>query len=396
MGGMKHVRPSGEIQGVVSFLHALGDPSPDALRGWLASDSLDTSGVDWLQAQGLAAFTFHRLREAGVLARLPGDVQHGLQNAYYAAAGINVMQRRETEAVLRALADAGVETVLMKGTPLAYTVYAEPACRLKGDLDIWLPPAQLPAAISALQPLGYAPYDKSDRPAAFISLTGGEQQLVGRDPGTGLVELQWPAFRGEWVRRATAVDHAAIWARRVAVPIEGRSTRAMAPEDLLIHLCLHMAINHGFGEPALRNLLDVHLVAVQMAPDWGVVAERAHAWRLATMLWTTLSLGVQLWGTPVPHSVLAALQPGPARRRAIASLDLTNAVLAMRPGAYSYRRFVIQTLLTDRPRDAWRLVWRALFPEAEWLRARYGVETSAAVWRERMIHPLRLLTSARA
>ena len=68
----------------------------------------------------------------------------------------------------------------------------------------------------------------------------------------------------------------------------------------------------------------------------------------------------------------------------------------MRPGAYSYRRFVIQTLLTDRPRDAWRLVWRALFPEAEWLRARYGVETSAAVWRERMIHPLRLLTSARA
>ena len=36
-------------------------------------------------------------------------------------------------------------------------------------------------------------------------------------------------------------------------------------------------------------------------------------------------------------------------------------------------------LLTDRLRDAWRLVWRALFPEADWLRARYGVETTAAV-----------------
>ncbi len=274
-GGKEHARPAGEVRGVVSFLHALGSTSPDALSDWLASDSLDAFGANWLQAQMLAAFTFHSLRAAGVLARLPADAQHSLQGAYYAAAAINVVQRRETEAVLRALDEAGIETVLMKGTPLAHTVYAEPACRLKGDLDIWLPPAQLPAAIAALRPSGYVPRDKSDRPAAFIALAGGEQQLIGRNPGTGLVELQWPAFRGEWVRRTAAVDHAAIWARRVAVPIEGRSTWAMAPEDLLIHLCLHLAINHGFGAPALRNLLDVHLVSVRLSPDWGAIAERA-------------------------------------------------------------------------------------------------------------------------
>jgi len=392
----EHARPSGELQGVVSFLHALGSPSPDALPGWSAADGLALSSANWLQAQGLAAFAFHRLRDIGVLARLPTDVQRSLQDAYYGAAGIDVVQRRETESVLRALDKAGIETVLMKGTPLAYTVYADPACRLKGDLDIWLPPAQLPAALAALRSLGYVPRDKANRPAAFIALTGGEQQLFGRDPGTGLVELQWPALRGEWVRRAAAVDHAAIWARRVAMPIEGRSSWAMAPEDLVIHLCLHLAINHAFSETALRNLLDVHLVAVRLVPDWDAVVERAKAWRLATMLWTTLSLTVELWDAPVPDSALAALQPGPARRHAIAALDLANAVLAMRPGAYSYRRFVIQMLLTDRLRDAWRLVWRALFPEAEWLRTRYGVETPAAVWRERMMHPLRLLTSARA
>ena len=85
------------------------------------------------------------------------------------------------------------------------------------------------------------------------------------------------------------------------------------------------------------------------------------------MLWTTLSLAVELWDMPVPAFALAALQPGPARRRAIAALDLTNTVLTVRSGSYTYRRFVIQMLLTDRLRDAWRLVWRGLFPEAEWL-----------------------------
>jgi hypothetical protein len=388
--------PGGYPQGAVSFLRALGAPDAAALGAWAVEARPDAEWAAWLHGQSLAPFVFHRLHEAGVLMRLSADVQHSLQGAYYAAAGINVVQRRETEAVIGALADAGIETVLMKGTPLAYTVYDEPACRLKGDLDIWLPQTQMLAAIAALRPLNYAPHDKSDRPAAFVALTGGEQQLFGQNPGTGLVELQWPALRGEWVRRAAAVDHAAIWARRVAVSIEGRSTWGMAPEDLLIHLCQHLAIMHGFGESALRNLLDVHLVAARLAPDWGAVVERAKAWRLATLLWTTLSLAVALWDAPVPAAALAALQPGTARRRAIATLDLANVVLEMRQGAYSYRRFVIQMLLTDRPRDAWRLVWRALFPETEWLHARYGVETPAAVWRERMLHPLRLLTSARA
>jgi hypothetical protein len=389
-------RPSGEDQGGVRFLHALGSLSPDALPNWSAADGLDWSDVNWLQSQGLAAFAFHRLREAGILARQPTEVQRSLQGAYYTAAGINAVQRRETESVLRALDQAGIETVLMKGTPLAYTVYADPACRLKGDLDIWLPPAQLPAAIAALQPLGYAPRDKSNRPAAFIALTGGEQQLFGRYPGTGLVELQWPALRGEWVRRAAAVDNAAIWARRIAVPIEGRSAWAMAPEDLIIHLCLHLAINHSFVESVLRNLLDIHLVASRLSPDWDAIVDRAKAWRLAAMVWTTLSLAVGLWGAPVPDSALAALQPGPARRRAIAALELANTVLTMRSGSYTYRRFVIQMLLVDRPRDAWRLVWRALFPETDWLQARYGADSPAAVWRERVMHPLRLLTLARA
>lgn len=395
-GNRARAQATGESQRAVALLHALGDPAPDGLHVWLTENELDVSGVNWLQEQKLAAFAYHRLRAAGAQSRLSTAAQRGLQNAYYAAAAINTMQRREMDAVLCVLERAGIETVLMKGTPLAYTVYAQPACRLKGDLDIWLQPAQLPTAVQVLRTLGYAPRDKSDRPATFISLTGGEQQLIGREPGTGLVELQWPALRGEWVRRAAAVDHDAIWARRVAVPVEGRSTWGMAPEDLLIHLNLHLAINHGFGEPALRNLLDVHLVTVRLSPDWDTIVERAQAWRLATMLWTTLSLAVQLWGTPVPASVLAALCPGPGRRRAIASLHLAEAVLTMRPLTYSYRRFAVQMLLIDRPRDAWRLVWRALFPEADWLRARYGVGTPAAVWRERLLHPLRLLTSARA
>jgi hypothetical protein len=45
------------------------------------------------------------------------------------------------------------------------------------------------------------------------------------------------------------------------------------------------------------------------------------------------------------------------------------------------RRFVLQLLLVDRPRDALRLIFRALWPEADWLAARYGRAGVGVRWR---------------
>ncbi len=47
-----------------------------------------------------------------------------------------MLRERELVAVLAALAEAGVETLLLKGTPLAYTHYPEPALRTRCDTDV--------------------------------------------------------------------------------------------------------------------------------------------------------------------------------------------------------------------------------------------------------------------
>ncbi|MCZ7574878.1 MAG: nucleotidyltransferase family protein [Ardenticatenaceae bacterium] len=350
----------------------------------------------WLAAQGLAPFAFFRLQQLDWLGRLPPAAHAALRTALGESTIGEAVQHREAVAVLAALAAAGVETVLLKGLALAHTVYPTPRCRPKGDLDLWIPPAQRAAAVAALQTLGYRPHEKSHRPAALRQLTGGEQQMLGTHPGSGLVELQWPAIRGEWVRRTAAVDHAALWARRVPLRLDGQPTAIMAPEDFLIHLCVHLAINHQFSAPWLRGLLDVHLLVQGHAPAWAPLVTRARAWRLATVVWTVLDLARRLLGTAVPGQVLTVLSPSPARRWALGRLTLDRALLEMWPGGYRHRRFLIQTLLVDRPQDAARLVWRALFPEAAWLQARYGASSVGALWRARLEHPWRLLITARA
>jgi hypothetical protein len=286
----------------VAFLKALADPDPCALSQWLTcrvphSGPSTQPGPDWaawVLAQNLGSYVYQRLQHAGVPDGLREDERMTLQAAHYQAIAANTVQRQELGNLLGALERAGVDVVLLKGTALAYTVYDNPASRLKGDIDAWISPEQFPSALAALERLGYRGGDKTDRPRALVFLFGGEHQMVNSTPGTGLIELQWPAFRGEWVRQTTQIDHDEILRRCLPIMIEGYRARVMAPEDTLIHLCHHQAISHQFSFPRVRGLLDIHLVVERANPDWQEIIARARAWRLATVLWTVCGLARQL------------------------------------------------------------------------------------------------------
>jgi hypothetical protein len=389
---------------IVSLLQALGAPDPSALSHWLDhgirrsawESELGIDWANWAVAQNVGPYLFQRLQAAGSLAILRAEEHATLQTAYYQAVAANIVQRRELGDVLGALVHAGVEAVLLKGTALAYTVYDNPTSRLKGDIDAWVHYEQLAGAVAALEGIGYQPREKTDRPLALVSLVGGEQQMISRSAGSGLIELQWPAFRGEWVRHTTRIDQDAVRRRCLPTTIEAHRMRVMTPEDTLAHLCHHQAISHQFGFPWVRGLLDVHLVVERTNPDWQALVARAHTWRLATVLWTVFGLANRLLGTAIPDEVLGSLAPDPWHCRAIERLRLERMLIEMKRYGYRRQRFVIQLLLIDRGRDMARLIGRGLFPEEEWLRARYGADTPSSLWRARLTHPWKLITAGRA
>lgn len=383
--------------------YALAQVEPAALAAWLDACQLGADDMAWLDGQGLAMFALDRLRRNDLLARVPTDLAVRWDQTYQRTLLAAAAADWEMERAVAALDRAGVEFIWLKGAVLAGAVWPNPACRTRGDLDLWIPVERLEAATAALAELGYGVKDSDERPAALSLLTGGEQQLVpgpalraaGGSP-LALIELQWPALRGEWVRRTAAVDHAAIWQRRCRVLVGEQPGWAMAPEDTLIHLCFHQAINHQFSAPWLRNLMDVHLLARTDTLDWSQVALRAVEWRLAAVVWTVLHLAGELLGTAAPPETMRTLAPPPWRRRLIAGLGLEDATIAMRAGGYGYRRFLVQLALVDRARDDLAFLARGVAPEAAWLRARYELAPGRPVWPWRVRHLWRLATSARA
>lgn len=361
--------------GAAAFLHALVAADTAALQAWAAATDAP-AWCEWLHGQGLAAYAFHQLRATGVLTRLPTELQTALRGRYYTAAGDAELHVRELAAVLDILAGIQITPIVFKGAALAFTVYPDPACRPMGDLDLWLSDEEMPRAQAALEATGYRQYIKEARPVALQAQREGEIQLVGRQAGRGLVELHWGVFAGEWLRRIAAVDRAGLRERAIPVTLAGRPARTLAPEDAIIQLAVHLAVNHQMAYPGVRGLLDVALVAINNNPvDWGAIVERARAWRVAIPTWLVLTLTATLFGLQDAHAASLQLRPSWVRRWLLARFTGPQAILDGRDITRSRLRLLYQLLLVDRPQDAALLVWRALWPEKDWLLARYGAAT---------------------
>ena len=80
---------------------------------------------------------------------------------------------------------------------------------------------------------------------------------------------------------------------------------------------------------------------------------------------------VAIWQRTRPVTV------APLRRWLLSILVNPESMLALRNLTRTSLRYALLLLLVDRPADAARLAWRALWPEAGWLAARYGC---AGVW----------------
>ncbi len=124
--------------------------------------------------------------------------------------------------------------------------------------------------------------------------------------------------------------------------------------------------------------MDIALLARHCSIDWDIVVQRARDWRVATALWLVLSLTVDLAGLGEAAEAAWQLQPAGLRRRLIGCFANTELLVMMRELSKSKWRYVFLLLLVDRGRDAVKLVFRALWPEHEWLIARYGHYTLTA------------------
>jgi len=288
---------------------------------------------------------------------LPPEIEQGLRSAYEENIRRNLRFAGELVRIAEHFEKKKLRAIPYKGPALAASVYGDLALRNFSDLDFLIAPADFAAAKQALAELGYRTSTELRPEAERFWLRIGYECAFDGPAGRNLVELQWrvlPHFYGVDLR----IDD--LLARSGRTAVGGREVPALAPEDLLLVLCLHAAKHLWMRLIWVCDIAE----ALRQPADYTPVFARARSLGMTRILGVSFWLAENLLDATLPQSareVIAGDPKVPALGREFAARLARGATYDLE--SPEYFRLILR--LRERRRDRWRYLWRlALTPGA--------------------------------
>jgi hypothetical protein len=284
---------------------------------------------------------------------LPPEIEQGLRSAYEENIRRNLRFAGELTRIAEHFEKKKLRAVPYKGPTLAESVYGDLALRNFSDLDFLIAPADFEAAKQALAELGYRTSQELSPEAERLWLRIGYERAFDGPAGRNLVELQWgvlPHFYGVDLRTD------GLLARSGRAGLGGREVPALAPEDLLLVLCLHAAKHLWMRLIWVCDIAE----ALRQPTDYAQVFARARALGITRILGVSFWLAENLLDAPLPQSaqeVIAGDPEVPALGREFAARLSRGATYDFE--SFEYFRLILR--LRERRSDRWRYFWRLVF-----------------------------------
>jgi hypothetical protein len=256
-------------------------------------------------AHGVSAMLLERLRSRGVASGIPTSILTDLEAVRVRTAMRNVRLYAELARVMRALRDHDLPFILLKGAHLAELVYENLSLRGMGDVDLLVRESHLAAVKEVIRGLGYSQYNKT---AEKMKSASAHHLVPFEKEGAAPIEVHWTLPS---IARVGA-EPVELWERARPAEIAGCRALVLAPDDLLLHTCVHASLHHRFGI-GLRPLTDITAILAKYngALDWDRLYRSAEQWHLSKSVSLTLRVASELVGAPVPDNALTQLQVNP-------------------------------------------------------------------------------------
>ena len=322
----------------------LRTPLAHALRGEPSAwpDTLTPEEVNALIAHGVAPLVYANAR----VPQLRGE-------AMYAAA-YEPLRAIDLSEVLAAL---GVEALVLKGTALAYDLYAEPELRPRSDTDLLIARDDLPKVRDAMLALGF------DETPSSGDEHGLRQAVFTREPGM-VYDVHWSATNVPAFDAVLRYDE--LRRRSLPLPRLSPHARGLSYVDALLLACIHRVAHHHDSD-RLIWLVDIDLLRRRMSRD-----EHERFWRIAAEgrvvgVCERSIAAADAWLSRAPHDLAEEFLSKEERTRKEPSRvfldrDMTHGGVM----AASLRALPWRARMTR--------LWQLAFPPAEFIRRRFGAQ----------------------
>jgi hypothetical protein len=246
------------------------------------------------------------------------------------AAARDAIVQREIATALAALESQGVQSLLIKGSALAYTLYPQPWQRPRTDTDILISETSVTAATRALEECGYVRSDALNTGALVshqIAFERTDQHELHH-----VLDVHWKIVNPQLLADALAFDD--LFATGRSVRILGASGRVPGTIESIMLACIHRLAHHQ-GHDRLIWLYDLKLLTQALDDQaWSELCALACARRVAALCLDGLTLARARLGGAFPSAAehaLAQAAPteesrvyvdGPVRKRDVLLSDL--------------------------------------------------------------------------
>jgi len=321
-------------------------PPPDALERWTpliaallsgeVSPSVRETNHDEALAlaqacvvHGVHGVLYHQLKcVPDQWAALPQTLRDGLEYQARADMAWELAHKAELISCLSALGDAQVDVLILKGTALAYSLYAVASIRSRGDTDLFIRPEDLPVLTRAVESRGY----KRDEVSQGIGYEVNFNK-TDRFGMSHVLDIHCLISSSEVFSRTLDWEEG----RRMSVALTalGAHARGLHCIHALLFACVHRVAHlhspyyvDGIAYLERNRLIwlyDVRLLSgVLQADDWSLFVDLAHGRGVSAVCQDALQAAKGLLGATIPVEVSAALSR-PMRTELSAQLLLGSA-----------------------------------------------------------------------
>ncbi len=266
--------------------------------------------ADWVRLfqqaseRGVAPLAYRRLKELGSEIRVPAAVMVRFRQAFLESTARNLRLYNRLDRVLSTLASDGIPVIVLKGAYLAQFVYGRIGLRPMVDVDLLVKPRDLARVEEHLLRIGYIPDEKNKTAHAEACSHYG---YLPANPSM-YIEVHWNIVGSPTPFR---VDLEGLWRRAEPISIGENPALALSPEDLLMHIFVHISFNHLYSCSALRSLCDIAEVIRHYGPrlNWDALWQRSRQWGADNCAYLTLCLVKAMLGADMPGNFSKDLKP---------------------------------------------------------------------------------------
>lgn len=227
---------------------------------------------------------------------VPADTLARLRQKTQAGALLNHSLAQELGSVCEAFCLQDVPVIPIKGATLALLAYGDVTLRDFTDMDLLIPERAVEEARAILLAQGY----EQKTPATEPDHDEGPYHVFVKKQTLFRVDLQWMMAHQHFMFH---LDRPEFWARRMSVRLGNKTVQGLAPEDLLIVLCVHGS-KHAWEQ--LKWICDVaELLRSHPDLDWERIFSNASTWGCKRLIYIGLSLAHLVLDAPLPEGVRA-------------------------------------------------------------------------------------------